>query len=116
MTDNVMDNITGIEMGSLVIDGSTPTNCIMIQTRRNKYCFRLSEEFPIEKHYEMFRQFVYDVNTPVEQPKAEQPKENKTQWTMDSTQEEPKKEKHDGAKLFDETIPAPTNVEIATQD
>ena len=35
-----MNNISGIEMGSLVIDDVNPTNCIMIQTRRNKYCFR----------------------------------------------------------------------------
>ena len=99
-----MENISGIEMGSLVIDDAQPTNCIMIQTRRNKYCFRLSEEFPIEKHYEMFRQFVYDVNTPIQTAPAQE-----------APVEQPA-EKHDGAKLFDETIPAPTNVEIATQD
>jgi hypothetical protein len=49
MAENAMNNISGIEMGSLVIDDVNPTNCIMIQTRRNKYCFRLSEAFPIEK-------------------------------------------------------------------
>jgi len=64
--DNIMNNIAGIEMGQLVLDGSTPSNCIMIQTQRNKYCFRLSETFPIEKQYEMFRQFVIDVNTPIQ--------------------------------------------------
>lgn len=63
--ENVMNNIAGIEMGQLVLDCSTPTNCIMIQTQRNKYCFRLSETFPIEKQYEIFRQFVIDVNTPL---------------------------------------------------
>ena len=103
MAENAMNNISGIEMGSLIIDDVNPTNCIMIQTRRNKYCFRLSESFPIEKQYDMFRQFVMDVNTPVqvEQPVVSEPI---------------KEEKHDGAPLFDETIPAPTNVEIATQD
>ena len=105
MAENAMNNISGIEMGSLVIDDVNPTNCIMIQTRRNKYCFRLSEAFPIEKQYEMFRSFVMDVNTPIEQPK-----------TQEVPVQEPTKEKHDGAPLFDETIPAPTNVEIATQD
>lgn len=104
MAENAMNNISGIEMGSLIIDDVTPTNCIMIQTRRNKYCFRLSESFPIEKQYEMFRSFVMDVNTPIETaPAQEAPAETPA-------------EKHDGAKLFDETIPEPTNVEIATQD
>lgn len=70
MTENVMMNIAGIEMGQMVLDGSTPTNCIMIQTQRNKYCFRLSETFPVEKQYEMFRQFVVDVNTPIPQPEV----------------------------------------------
>ena len=112
MAENAMNNISGIEMGSLIIDDVNPTNCIMIQTRRNKYCFRLSEAFPIEKQYDMFRSFVMDVNTPIEQPKpVEEVKESPV--TMDSA---PAKEHHDGAKLFDETIPAPTNVEIATQD
>ena len=101
MSENAMNNISGIEMGSLVIDDVNPTNCIMIQTRRNKYCFRLSEAFPIEKQYEMFRSFVMDVNTPIEQPK---------------TQEEPVQEKHDGSNLLDVPPSAPTNVEIATQD
>lgn len=105
MAENAMNNISGIEMGSLIIDDVNPTNCIMIQTRRNKYCFRLSEAFPIEKQYEMFRSFVMDVNTPIEQPKTEE-----------APVEQPIQEKHDGAPLFDETIPAPTNVEIATQD
>lgn len=105
MAENAMNNISGIEMGSLVIDDVNPTNCIMIQTRRNKYCFRLSEAFPIEKQYEMFRSFVMDVNTPIEQPK-----------TQEVPAEQPVQEKHDGAPLFDETIPAPTDVEIATQD
>lgn len=105
MAENAMNNISGIEMGSLVIDDVTPTNCIMIQTRRNKYCFRLSESFPIEKQYEMFRNFVMDVNTPMEQPRAQE-----------VPAEQPVQEHHDGAKLFDETIPAPTNVEITTQD
>ncbi len=71
MTDNVMMNVTGIEMGQLVLDGSAPTNCIMIQTMRNKYCFRLSETFPVEKQYEMFRQFVVDVNTPLQEPETQ---------------------------------------------
>jgi len=105
MAENAMNNISGIEMGSLIIDSATPTNCIMIQTRRNKYCFRLSESFPAEKQYEMFRNFVVDVNTPMEQPKAQEVQA-----------EQPVQEHHDGAPLFDETIPAPTNVEIATQD
>lgn len=52
----------------------------------------------------MFRSFVMDVNTPIETaPAQEAPVETPA-------------EKHDGAKLFDESIPAPTNVEIATQD
>ena len=72
MAENAMNNISGIEMGALVMDDATPTNCIMIQTRRNKYCFRLSESFPAEKQYDMFRQFVIDVNTPVQ---TEQPVE-----------------------------------------
>ena len=109
MAENAMNNISGIEMGSLVIDDVNPTNCIMIQTRRNKYCFRLSETFPIEKQYDMFRNFVIDVNTPMEQQTAEEA-------PAEVPVEEPVQEKHDGAKLFDETIPAPTNVEITTQD
>ena len=109
MVESAMNNISGIEIGSLVIDDANPTNCIMIQTRRNRYCFRLSETFPVEKQYEMFRQFVVDVNTPVETAPA--PEEAPTQ------EGQVKEEKHDGAPLLD--VP-PSNetpvVEVATQD
>lgn len=112
MAENVMENVTGIEMGSLVIDDSTPTNCIMIQTRRNKYCFRLSETFPVEKQYEMFRQFVVDVNTPIPTASVQ---ESPVETPAEAPAEAPA-EKHDGAPLFDKTIEPPTNVEITTQN
>jgi len=64
--ENVMNNVTGIELTQLTMDSSKPSNCIIIKTRRNIYCFRLSESFPIEKQYDIFRQFVIDVNTPLE--------------------------------------------------
>jgi hypothetical protein len=105
MTNNVMENILSIEMGQMVMDGEGSSNCIMILTKRNKYCFRLSEKFPVENQVAIFRQFIADVQTPDEQPKVQE-----------TTEETAPVEKHDGAKLFDETIPAPTNVEIATQD
>ena len=63
--ENAMNNITGIELTQLTMDSSKPSNCIVIKTRRNIYCFRLSETFPIEKQYDIFRQFVIDVNTPL---------------------------------------------------
>ena len=116
---NVMENIVSIEMKPMVVDGSTPNNFIVIQTQRSNYCFRLTDKVNIQDQFEMFRTFVADVNTPienVEQKKAELPKKNQTQWTMDSTQEEPKKEKHDGARLFDEPPTQPANIEITAQN
>lgn len=100
MAENAMNNISGIELGALVIDGTTPTNCIMIQTRRNRYCFRLSETFPVGKQYDMFRQFVIDVNTPVQ---TEQPVEAPAEAPVEQPTETPVVEE------------APV-VEVATQD
>ena len=106
--NNVMDNILSIELGQMVMDSAEPSTCIMILTKRNRYCFRLSESFGMDKHVAIFQQFIADVNTPVvpAQPK-EQPKTE---------------EKHDGAPLFDVPPSAPTDVnievkpDVATQD
>ena len=117
MANNVMESILSIEMSPMVVDSSTSSNYIMIQTHRNRYCFRLSDKISLQEQYEMFRSFIADVNTPLPQPE-----EKKAQWTMDSAKEEPKQEKHDGSKLFDEPPTQPTDVEItvkhpvATQD
>lgn len=105
--NNVMENILSIELGQMVIDGTEPSNCIMIVTKRNRYCFRLSETFPTDKQIGIFQQFIADVNTPIE--KAQPIEQPKTE------------EKHDGAKLLDEPPAPPTDVEItvkpaATQD
>ena len=40
MTNNVMESILSIEMSPMVVDSSTSSNYIMIQTHRNRYCFR----------------------------------------------------------------------------
>jgi len=114
MAESFMNNIQSIELGQLVLDGPNPSSCIMIQTLRNKYCFRLSETFPIEKQIEIFKQFVTDIKTPVEMPKLEEVMQNE----IDSKKEE----KHDGANLLDVPPSAPTDCEItvphgcATQD
>lgn len=95
--DNVMNNIAGIEMGQLVLDGSAPSNCIMIQTQRNKYCFRLSETFPIEKQYDMFRQFVIDVNTPIQTESEKEVDEDvKTELNEDEAEQKFNSEKDKG--------------------
>ena len=107
---NAMDNILSIEMGQMVLDSETPSNCLIILTKRAKYCFRLSETFPVEKQIAIFKQFVTDVQTPEKTP---EPEFKKTE------------EKHDGAPLFDEPptfnptdveIEIKPTVEVATQD
>lgn len=97
---NAMDNILSIEMGQMVLDSETPSNCLIILTKRAKYCFRLSETFPVEKQIAIFKQFVTDVQTPEQTPEPE----------FKETEE-----KHDGAKLFDVPPSAPTDVEIEVQ-
>lgn len=110
MSNNVMENILSIEMGQMVLDGEGSSNCIMILTKRNRYCFRLSEKFPVENQVAIFRQFIADVQTPDEQPKVQE-----------TTEETAPAEKHDGANLLDVPPSAPTDCEItvkpvATQD
>lgn len=105
MTNNVMENILSIEMGQMVMDGEGSSNCIMILTKRNKYCFRLSEKFPVENQVAIFRQFIADVQTPEEPPKVQE-----------TPVETAPAEKHDGAKLFDEPVTQPADIEITTHN
>ena len=58
MTENIMDSILGIELSRLTIDGPEPSNYIMIQTKRRKYAFKLSES-ETEKAYNVFKLFVF---------------------------------------------------------
>lgn len=67
MDENLFKNLKVIEMGQVMLDSATPTNCIMLKTNRNTYFFRLSETFPFEQQCDIFRQFVLDINTPTEQ-------------------------------------------------
>lgn len=121
---NTMDNILSIEMGQMVLDGEQPSNCIMILTKRAKYCFRLSEKYPIDTQVAIFRQFVADVQTPYEEPKVEEtaveePKATEPTWEPGGGEDVEKPtpvEKHDGAKLFDEPLTPPTDVEITVKE
>ena len=108
MAESFMNNIQSIELGQLVLDGSNPSNCLMIQTLRNKYCFRLSESFSMDKQIDIFKQFVIDIKTPKEMPKLEEVMQNE----IDSKTEE----KHDGANLLDEPITPPADVEIEVKE
>ena len=73
---NIMDNIISIEMGQMFMDDVKPTSCIIIQTKRNRYCFRLSESFPVDRQYKIFKQFVSDINEPVPNPTLTEVMEN----------------------------------------
>lgn len=121
MAESFMSNIQSIEMGQLVLDGSNPTNCLMIQTLRNKYCFRLSDTYPMEKQVEIFKQFVTDIKTPTRKPTLEEVIENEKipTWEPGGGEDVEKPipaEKHDGAKLFDEAITPPADVEIEVKE
>lgn len=116
--NNAMDNILSIEMGQMVIDGEHPSNCIMILTKRAKYCFRLSESFPIETQISIFRQFVSDIQTPEETPKVEEAPAKEPTWEPGGGEDVEKPEpveKHDGKTLFDVPPSAPTDVEITVK-
>ena len=121
MSNNVIENIVSIEMCPMVVDSTKSDNYIMIQTKRNKYCFKLSETVSIEKQYDMFRGFITDVSTPVEQPKVSAPTmEERLKEANDGLNQTlekvltPNTEKHDGAPLFDVPPSAPTDVVITT--
>lgn len=132
MTENIMDSILGIELTRLTIDGPEPSDYIMIQTKRRKYAFKLSENAP-ENAYKVFKLFVDDLNNPVPNPTLTKAIENEKNnekiptWEPGGGEDVEKPipvEKHDGANLLDVPPRAPSNVEIevrpsvdvATQD
>lgn len=66
MSNNVMNNIMSIEFSPFIIDSVNPTPHLVIKTRRNNYCFKLSNDLDINTYYNLFYHFVSDVNTPSE--------------------------------------------------
>lgn len=119
MSENILENITGIELGSMTMDDGMPSTVLTIKTKKSNYVFRLSESFPTEKQINIFRAMVMDLQSDMVEEKRKEISETEKKMT----DEEVKKpvEKHDGARLFDEPPSAPTDVEItvkpvATQD
>ena len=115
---NILENITSIELGSMTLDGEKPTPVLTIKTKNSNYVFRLSETFDLEKHINIFRAFVMDLQSDViAEKQKEQAKE--PQWEPGGGEEVEKPipvEKHDGARLFDEPQSfEPTDVEITTK-
>ena len=122
---NILENITSIEMGPMVVDSNTQENFLIIQSKRSRYCFKLSNTVNMEKQFEMFRLLIQDLSTDLEEVKKEPSMDERLKEANDGLNktldkiingEEPK-EKHDGAKLFDEPPTFnPTDVEITVKE
>ena len=121
---NILENVTSIEMGPMVVDSNTQENYLIIQSKRSRYCFKLSNSVNIEKQFDMFRLLIQDLSTDLEEVKKEPTMEEKLKEANDGLTktlnnilngQEPK-EKHDGKILLDVPPQAPTDVEITAQN
>ena len=111
MSENILENITGIELGNMTMDAETPSTVLIIKTRKSNYIFRLSESFPIEKQINIFRAMVMDLQSESEELKKKEDKPAVVDATPALTEET-----HDGAKLFDEPTTPPSDVEITVKE
>ena len=72
MSENILENITGIELGSMTMDDGMPSTVLTIKTKKSNYVFRLSESFPTEKQINIFRAMVMDLQSDMVEEKRKE--------------------------------------------